>query len=390
MSYYILPKKNNNIDLHPIQSLDQDHSSMMLSHSLNYYLSKQIELSPYNEEVYKIINPYEFIFTKVPTYKFSVSKLKPPNNYFYILMEISYIFNLFDSFSKKDIITTMHFSSCPESTFECLDMLREDKQDVHIQGDLLNCLFNNEINNIDFLYFELEDNDYTNLESYFKGVVLILLNILTYQNKYGISIIKIDSSFHKPILDFIYILNGLFDKVYIVKPNCSNIFKNERFLVCKFFEKNIETQVYNELKLFIINYKKTNGIIISLLNNILPSYFLTKIEESNVIIGQQQLESYDTVINILKNKNKDDKIENIKKNNIQKCIQLCEKFKIPYNKFVDKVNIFLQGHVSEEMAQNVFLMPGVKEDNEESYEFECDNETVFENENENKNKKLDL
>jgi hypothetical protein len=36
-----------------------------------------------------------------------------------------------------------------------------------------------------------------------------------------------------------------------------------------------------------------------------------------------------------------DKIESLKKTNIQKCIQWCEKFKIPNNKFAEKVNIFL-------------------------------------------------
>ena len=36
-----------------------------------------------------------------------------------------------------------------------------------------------------------------------------------------------------------------------------------------------------------------------------------------------------------------DKIESLKKYNIQKCVQWCEKFKIPCNKFSDKINIFL-------------------------------------------------
>ena len=34
-------------------------------------------------------------------------------------------------------------------------------------------------------------------------------------------------------------------------------------------------------------------------------------------------------------------MEFIKKNNILKCIQWCEKYKIPHNRFVDKMNIFL-------------------------------------------------
>jgi hypothetical protein len=79
----------------------------------------------------------------------------------------------------------------------------------------------------------------------------------------------------------------------------------------------------------------------SLLQTTLPSFFISKIEEFNVIYGQQQLEAYDQLINIINNKNKLDKIEALKKINIQKCIAWCDKYKIPCNKFIDKYNIFL-------------------------------------------------
>ena len=46
-------------------------------------------------------------------------------------------------------------------------------------------------------------------------------------------------------------------------------------------------------------------------------------------------------MSIYKNKNKNDKIESIKKTNIQKSISWCEKYKIPCNKFAEKINIFL-------------------------------------------------
>jgi hypothetical protein len=48
------------------------------------------------------------------------------------------------------------------------------------------------------------------------------------------------------------------------------------------------------------------------------------------------------LISLFKSKSKEEKCELWKKNNIQKCIKWCEKFKIPYNKFTDRVNIFLQ------------------------------------------------
>ena len=66
------------------------------------------------------------------------------------------------------------------------------------------------------------------------------------------------------------------------------------------------------------------------------------------MIGQQQLEAYDQIINIFKNKNKDEKIEVLKRNHIQKCIQWCEKNQLPHNKFVERVNIFLNAKKKDE------------------------------------------
>ena len=67
----------------------------------------------------------------------------------------------------------------------------------------------------------------------------------------------------------------------------------------------------------------------------------SQLEESNIVIGQQQLEAYDQIINIFKNRNREEKLENLKRTHIQKCIQWCEKNLLPHNKFIDKINIFL-------------------------------------------------
>ena len=40
------------------------------------------------------------------------------------------------------------------------------------------------------------------------------------------------------LIDIIYILTSLYDKIYIVKPNTTNISNNERFIVCKYFLNN--------------------------------------------------------------------------------------------------------------------------------------------------------
>jgi hypothetical protein len=126
----------------------------------------------------------------------------------------------------------------------------------------------------------------------------------------------------------------------------------DKYIVCKNFtlnenKKETYKSYYFKLAQIISSYLQNNNIL-SIIDCEIPLYFINKIDDTNIIIGQQQLESIDQVINILKNKNKEDKIENIKKTNIQKCVVWCEKFKIPYNKFSEKVNIFLPLKIENE------------------------------------------
>jgi hypothetical protein len=123
---------------------------------------------------------------------------------------------------------------------------------------------------------------------------------------------------------------------------------------------------------------KEDEQIVSLLKEEVPYYFINKLEELNIIIGHQQLEFIDQLISLYKNKNREDKIESLKKSNIQKCIQWCDKFKIPYNKFTDKVNIFLNGdRSSNDNIDNIFLPAKIA--------VECENVVIIDNECNNSN-----
>jgi hypothetical protein len=98
----------------------------------------------------------------------------------------------------------------------------------------------------------------------------------------------------------------------------------------------------NYLKLLVFIKKlEHNQNIVSILDYEIPYYFKNKIDDLNIIIGQQQLEALNNIISIYKSKNKDDRIESIKKTSIQKSVLWCEKYKIPCNKFIEKINIFL-------------------------------------------------
>jgi hypothetical protein len=289
--------------------------------------------------VSKIINPYEFIFSKVPGSKFSVSKLKPNSNIFYDLLEISSNLSIFDLFKTSCPIHFLHISPNYTDSIECFEMFRDNYPDNHLYAEHFD-IDNNQFNEIKFdvLFYETSSYDY------FVSLVKILIIIFRNQKTDGTCIIKISDIFHKPVIDVLYLLSSLYEKVYITKPNTNNVITFDRYIVCKNFLQYEQSNNYlkvNYLKLIIFLKKLEDKHIVSLFDFDIPYYFKNKIDDMNIIIGQQQIEALDQIITIYKNKNKDDKIECIKKCNIQKSVSWCEKYKIPCNKFADKINIFL-------------------------------------------------
>ena len=366
MNYYILPKNNLNTDI--FLSLNFEQIKPVISYSLIYYLNdtytnllkleEQLELTNTNrlsiEYINKIVNPFEFIHTNVPGTILSVSKVKPESSLFFDLMEIFQMCYITDFLSDKFKINIANFTPNFTSSNYLLNMLREENEDTMINEFFdYDILCEKYIKNmipikIDLLIFEFKDEDYIDINQYIKNVLLTFYIIVKYQSSNGICIIKLDNIFYKVIIDIILLLTGIYEKVYLIKPTISKITKGERYIICSNLNSelvnktNIFEQLEKKLKDYLLNNLfNSNQNIHSFLKNEIPYYFLNKIEESNAIIGQQQLESYNQIINIFKNKNKEEKIESLKRSHIQKCVQWCEKNQIPHNKFTDKINIFL-------------------------------------------------
>ena len=371
MSYYLLPKNNNNINITP--NTESTDIKSYTSHSLyNFYneIKKQFDFFVQTDNssikfkcLLKIMNPYEYIFSKVPGNKYSVSKLNPKSNLFYDLLEIINTLNLLDYFLNKTI-KSLHISENYIDSNQCIDFLRENQKNESINFENINAEIYNTINDkrYDFIFYEIKNIYFENLNDYILNLTQVLMILLKYQSNNGVCLIKINHIFHKPIIDILYILSSIYEKVYIIKPNTSNITIFDKYIVCRNFildnnKKEIYKNYYFKLAQFISIYLQNNNNnnnnnintnISSIIDYEIPSYFMNKIDDMNIIIGQQQLESIDQIINIYKNKNKDDKIETIKKTNIQRCITWCEKFKIPHNKFSEKVNIFLPLKIENE------------------------------------------
>ena len=353
MSYYILPKNNNIVNVNPISKETTLYKPYISCSLYNYYneireqivdvLLKSNDLS-YNtfDEIIKIVNPYEYIFSKVPGSKFSVSKLKPKSNLFYDFLEISSCLNIFENFVNKKM-NSLHITKNNSDTIECFEMLREGCYDNILYYDKLNDEIFKSIcdTKFDFLFFETNENC---INQYIYNIIQFVMTIFRNQKNEGVTIIKINNIFYKPIVDILYLLTSMYEKVYIIKPNTSNITTFDKYIVCKNFiynDNKITHYKTNYYKLLIFLKRLENNYITSIIDFELPYYFITKLDDMNITIGQQQLEALNQIIGILKNKNKYDKIETIKKSNIQKSVNWCEKYKIPCNKFTEKINIFL-------------------------------------------------
>ena len=359
MNYYIIPKNNFNIELK--LQLTNENIKPYISYSLIFYLNDiYTQLVKLNDNVTdlneitidyinKMVNPFEFIHTNVPGSIISVSKVKPDANIFFELMEVFQIFNINEIFSLRHKINIAHLTPNHSSTNYLLNMLREENDDTIVCEDfdyviLYNRFITNKFSHkIDLLICEFNPCDYTDTNKYIHNMLLVFLIVVKYQVPYGTCVIKIDNIFYKAIVDIIFILSCLYDRVYLVKPSISNITKGERYIICKSYnarglDNEVEEKILNKLSK-INNDDEIH--IASFITNEIPYYFLNKLEESNAVIGQQQLEAYDQIINIFNNKNREEKMELLKRNHIQKCIQWCEKNQLPHNKFIDKINIFL-------------------------------------------------
>ena len=364
MNYYIIPKNNFNIKLR--LQLTNDKIEPCISYSLNCYTTdiynQLLKLQESSsgadntsiEYITKIVNPFEFIHSNVPGSLISVSKVKADSIIFFELMELFEVFNINEILSLKHKINVCHLTHNYKSTNYLLNMLREENEDnIILENFNFNNLYKQFIqkeckNKLDLIIFEFYPDEYNDTKKYIHNMVLVLLIITKYQMNHGTSVIKINNILYKAVIDVIFILSGIYDKIFLVKPSISNITNGERYLICKGFNENLLNQsklVSNIDEKIILkmnnNELMNNSCITSIIENELPYYLLNKIEESNLVIGRQQLEAYDQIINIFKNKNREEKVENLKRIHIQKCIQWCEKNQLPHNKFIDNVNIFL-------------------------------------------------
>ena len=368
-----------------------DNPTICISKSLCDYLYKVKELIDSNYEewdnVKKYTNPYEFIHTCIPNLKYSISTYKPLSRSFYKMIELC---NTFDFHKKKNGLISFHLAEGPGGFIEALTYLRktnpEFKNDVYYGMTLID---NNDDNipgwkkSQDFLHAnphvkletgETKDGDLLNLVNlqyvkfhYGHSIDLITADggfdfsidfnkqeymasnlifaeicfAINMQKPGGSFILKVFDIFSKCSIDMIYLLSMYYKDINIVKPKTSRYANSERYIVCNDYEiPSFHNKLQNEIELMY--HELSNKTLTNIFKEIPNIMFLNKIEESNAILGQQQIENIISTFDLVYSTTKQNKIEVLKKNYINKCVFWCEKNNIPFSINKTSTNIFMQ------------------------------------------------
>ena len=335
----------------------------------------------------KYTNPYEFIHTIVPNTRQSICTHKPLSRSFFKMIEMTHMLNILPTLP-ADACKSFHLAEGPGGFIEAISFLRKNTKDLYYgmtlledsnvnvpgwrkskefllsntnviiekgidgKGDLMNprnlihC-FKNYRGQFDLVTGDGGfDFSIHYLSQEIVSAPLILCQIsfaVAMQKRGGAFIIKMFDTFSKISLDILYLLSNIYETVNFVKPHTSRYANSEKYIVCKNFrlDEKLRQEIINALYKVIVQLNLTSGgELYSLFNFELPYYFVNKVEEYNAILGQQQIENINTTLSLIDN-SKYDKLELIKKNNIQKCISWCQNYQMSYNPTIQTNNIFL-------------------------------------------------
>ena len=387
MSYYILPS----VKIFDITNkfnifFSNDEPDSFINKNLNLYLNNiKKQISNYSDkwdEFKKYTNSYEYIHSPLPNTKQSVCKLKPLSRSFYKMIEINMMLQLKDEMPTT--CNSFHLAEGPGGFIEAFSKIRNNSEDRYygmtLQDENLdvpgwkksqfflrnnpNVIIENGADgtgnimkreNLKYCYEKYKGKmdlitadggfdfsvDFNKQETIsFKLIYSQFCFAIAMQKKNGCFILKMFDIFTKPSIELLFLLSCFYKKVYICKPHTSRCANSEKYIICKNF---LFSDISDIITIFLSNYDKIEDKSLNLINLInfdLPYIFINKLEEINAIFGQQQIENISYTINIIEN-HKSEKIDTIKKTNIIKCINWCQKHQLPYNKNIQPTNMFL-------------------------------------------------
>lgn len=321
-------------------------------------------------------NPYEFIHTPDPTTSRSVSSLAPLSRSYYKMVEMS---NTFDLLDQKPQMRTFHLAEGPGGFIEALCDLRKNSGDIHYGMTLTDPsnqsvpgwgdseTFLNANPNVFIEHGATKNGDITSPENLvycyqkYRGTMDLVTgdagvdysfdfalqeqtsaNLILCQIAFGCAMLKPGGAFVVKMfdistiisVDLLYFLSLTFDSVHMFKPNTSRYANSERYIVCQGF------RFANNVHIANFFCQTMNHGVSRLFSQEVPYMYLSKLEETNAIIGQQQVEHILFTLSLLENP-KPQRLETMRRRHVALCVKWCEKHGIPTHS-VNQNNIFTQ------------------------------------------------
>ena len=398
MIFFLLPRTGIQTYKYIECTISEAPPDPIISHSLSYYLNdikEKIDDKERDWDIYKkYTNPYEYIHTPISNKRKSISKYKPLSRSYFKMIELIHFFKLIKPVTSEiKPMKSFHLAEGPGGFIEALANMRNCPQDKYIGITILDDENDPNIPSWKKTEYFLQANPNVSIETGRDGTgnILSLENFehcvanyassmdlitgdggfdfsidfnsqeisitkllfaqacfaLALQKRGGSFVLKVFDCFMQPTVDILYLLSAFYEKVYITKPQTSRYANSEKYVVCKgFLFENCRDYYPHLRRAFDIMQKAPENAISGFLSIPLANHFLTKLQEYNAIFGQQQIETIHYTISLIENKFKTDKIENLIKNNIQKCMNWCIKHDVPYYAVTATPNIF---RMSEEM-----------------------------------------
>ena len=401
MTYFILPQIEYDIRPSNLKLICKEENKIEIKvTSLKKYLNKIKGLIDKHilqwDNSKKYTNPYEFIHTNIPNTKNSICKIKPISRAFFKLIEIYNTHHLLPA--NEETIKTFHLAEGPGGFIEATTYLRNNKNDLYYGMTLLEEKNMNVPgwNKVDFLLKKYPNvkllkgvdqkgnlynennlqyviNNYANSmhiitgdggfdfsadfnkqeSTAFRLIFTQVIYALVMQKIGGHFVLKIFDIFEDCTIDILYLLNTFYEKVIVMKPYTSRYANSEKYIICKFFKYDNITDLHTK---FIGILKFFNGFdfnkycVHSILDVPIQNYYMNSINEMNAILGHQQIENILNTIKIITHKDKkQEKLANLKSQNIQKCINWCIKNNMPYVQSNISSNIFIGNRINKKI-----------------------------------------
>ena len=323
-----------------------------------------------------LANPYEFIHRNVPNTTQSVSSLNPISYSYYKMVEINNTFKLLDENAEMttfhlaegigggvESICEHHQNSKDKHYLVTLNQSSKTVNDLNVTSAFLNA---NSVVEIDPIVSDCEKgitspkNLMYCFEKYHGTMDLVTCDIgidnsvdfilqeditsntTMCQVAFGCAVLKEGGAFVIKVFDIstffsvdvIYFLSLAFDSVHVFKPSTTPGMSSERYIVCKGFRFASNRQIIHFFSQIM------NHSVSRIFNSEIPYFYLSKIEECNAIIGQQQIENILFTLSLLDNP-KPRRLETIIRRHVVACEKWCAKYGISTNE-VTSNNIFTQ------------------------------------------------